>query len=67
MKSVVNILPEVGTEKERRAFIEMCANEDDAKLRIKIENKGIRKEPEFKIPGDHRDYEKLDLKVELLL
>lgn len=26
MKSVVNILPEVATNKERRAFIEMCAN-----------------------------------------
>jgi LytS/YehU family sensor histidine kinase len=67
MKSVVNILPEVATDKERKAFIDLCSKEEDADLRIKIENKGIRKEPEFRIAGDQRDYEKLDLKVELLL
>jgi len=67
MKSVVNIIPDVSTEKERRAFINICANENDTELRIKLQNKGIRKEPEFKIPGDHQDYEKLDLKVDLLL
>ena len=67
MKSVVNILPEVATDKERKAFIDLCANEDEANVKTKIENKGIRKEQESQFPGDHRDYEKLDLKVELLL
>jgi hypothetical protein len=59
MKSVVNMLPEVATEKERRAFAE-----GENTTKIATENKGIKREG---LPGEEKDYEKLDLKVELLL
>jgi len=42
MKSVVNMLPEVTTEKERRAFMETCKEQDT--MKALTENKGIKKE-----------------------
>ena len=45
----------------------MCSDEEKVKQKLMTENRSIRKDNESKLPGDQRDYEKLDLQVELLL
>lgn len=69
MKSVVNMLPEVATWQEKKAVLDLCDDEEKMTQKIMSESKSIKKDNESKdkLPGDQRDYEKLDLKVELLL